>query len=98
MVEDSLEVTENNDGSEQTKIFNRMLRFMDVKFRITIELGSTRMKVHELIALKAGSVIHLDKSAGEAIEIFANEKMIAKGEVIVLEDNFGVRITDIIGK
>jgi len=94
-MEESSSLNDDNDAGE---MFNRMIRFMDVKFHITIELGSTNMKIRDVIDLEPGSIVPLDKSAGEAIEIIANGKIIAKGEVIVLEDNFGVRITDILRK
>jgi len=92
------EESENQAEDASASLYNRMIRFMDVKFHINIELGKTTMTIREMVELKAGSIIHLNKSAGEAIEIFANGELIAKGEVIVLEENFGIRITDIADK
>jgi len=92
------EEAEAQADNASTSLYNRMIRFMDVKFHINIELGKTEMTIRDMVDLKVGSIIHLNKSAGEAIEIFANGELIAKGEVIVLEENFGIRITDIASK
>ncbi|HJV45612.1 MAG TPA: flagellar motor switch phosphatase FliY [Bacillota bacterium] len=68
----------------------------DVPLGITVELGRTEMEIRKILELGPGSIIELDKLAGEPVDIFANHKLIAKGEVVVIEENFGVRITDII--
>ena len=60
---------------------------------VTVELGRTKSSIREVIELEAGSIVELDKIAGEQVEVFVNGKLIAKGEVIVIEDKFGVRIT-----
>ena len=69
---------------------------MDVPLKLTVELGRTTKLVKEILALAPGSVVELDKLAGEAVDILVNEKLIAKGEVVVIDENFGVRITEII--
>ena len=69
---------------------------MDVPLKLTVELGRTTKLVKEILALAPGSVVDLDKLAGEAVDILVNEKLIAKGEVVVIDENFGVRITEII--
>ncbi len=69
----------------------------DIPVRVTVELGKTRKSVSEVLALTSGSVIELDKMAGEPVDILVNGKPIARGEVVVIDENFGVRITDIIG-
>lgn len=69
----------------------------DIPVRVTVELGKTRKSVSEVLALTTGSVIELDKMAGEPVDILVNGKPIARGEVVVIDENFGVRITDIIG-
>ncbi|MBQ3626473.1 MAG: flagellar motor switch protein FliN [Synergistaceae bacterium] len=69
----------------------------DIPVRVTVELGKTRKSVSEILALTNGSVIELDKMAGEPVDILVNGKLIARGEVVVIDENFGVRITDIIG-
>jgi len=68
----------------------------DIPLGITVELGRTEMQIRKILELGPGAVIQLDKLAGEPVDILANHKLIAKGEVVVIEENFGVRITDII--
>ena len=67
----------------------------DIPVRVTVELGKTRKNISEVLALTAGSVIELDKMAGEPVDILVNGKLIAKGEVVVIDENFGVRITEV---
>ena len=68
----------------------------DIPLSITVELGRTQMSIRKILELGPGAVIQLDKLAGEPVDILANHKLIAKGEVVVIEENFGVRIIDII--
>ena len=69
---------------------------LDIPVEITVQLGTTRMLIKELLHLGQGSVIELDKLAGEPMEILANSRLIARGEVVVVNEKFGVRLTDII--
>ena len=69
---------------------------MDVNLRVTVELGRTSKSIREVLDLGPGAVIELDKLAGEPVDILVNDKPIAKGEVVVVDENFGVRVTDII--
>lgn len=69
---------------------------MDVPLQITVELGRTRKLIRDILELTPGSVVELDKLAGEPVDVLVNGKLIAKGEVVVIDENFGVRITDII--
>jgi len=66
---------------------------LDVKMPVSIELGRTEMPISELLTLGPGSVVELDKLAGEPVDLLVNDKIIAKGEVVVVDENFGVRIT-----
>jgi len=68
----------------------------DVNLRVKIELGRTRMLVEDVLKLGDGSVVELDKLAGDPVDVFANERLIARGEVLVLNDNFCVRISEIV--
>ncbi|WP_339232173.1 flagellar motor switch phosphatase FliY [Geobacillus sp. FSL W8-0032] len=70
----------------------------DVPLQVTVELGRTKRSVQEILQLSTGSIIELDKLAGEPVDIFVNNKLIAKGEVVVIDENFGVRITDIMSQ
>lgn len=69
---------------------------MDVTLNLTVELGKTEISIKEVLELTRGSVIELDRIAGEPVDLLANGKLIAKGEVVVIEDNFGLRITSIV--
>ncbi|MGQ9629622.1 MAG: flagellar motor switch phosphatase FliY [bacterium] len=69
---------------------------MDVPMELTVELGKTRLYIREILELSSGSIIELDKLAGEPVDLLVNGKLIAKGEVVVIDENFGVRVTDIV--
>ena len=69
---------------------------MDVPMNLTVELGRTRQLVKDILGLGEGSIIELDKLAGEPVDLLVNGKLIAKGEVVVIDENFGVRVTDIV--
>lgn len=71
---------------------------LDVPLQVTVELGRTRMQIREVLELGKGSVIELAKLAGEPVDIFINGKLIAKGEVVTIDENFGVKIVDIVSK
>jgi flagellar motor switch protein FliN len=67
-----------------------------VHLNLTVELGRTSLTVRQVIELQKGSVVELDRIAGEAVDIFVNDRLIAKGDVVVVDDKFGVRITELI--
>lgn len=69
---------------------------MDVPLKVTVELGRTKKSIKEILELGPGSIIELDKLAGEPVDILVNGKFVAKGEVVVIDENFGVRITEIV--
>ncbi|MCY7822870.1 flagellar motor switch phosphatase FliY [Bacillus spizizenii] len=71
---------------------------LDIPLSITVELGRTKRSVKEILELSAGSIIELDKLAGEPVDILVNQRIVAKGEVVVIEENFGVRVTDILSQ
>lgn len=70
---------------------------LDIDVEVTVELGRTSMLIKNVLDLSPGSVIELNKLAGETVEVYVNNSHIAKGEVVVINENFGVRITEIIG-
>jgi flagellar motor switch protein FliN len=70
---------------------------LDVPVSLTIELGSCRLPMKEVLQLNIGSVVQLDKPADAPVELSVNGKLIARGEVVVVEDKFGVKITEVIG-
>ncbi len=69
---------------------------LDIPLTVAVEIGRTKMIINDLLMLGQGSVIELDKIAGEPMEILVNEKLIARGEVVVVNEKFGIRLTDII--
>lgn len=69
---------------------------LDIPLRVSVELGRTKMVVNDLLNLGQGSVIELNKLAGEPMEVYVNDKMVARGEAVVVNEKFGVRLTDII--
>lgn len=69
---------------------------MDVEMPLTVELGRTQMYIKEVLGMGEGSIIELDKLAGEPVDLMVNKKLIAKGEVVVIDENFGVRVTEIV--
>ena len=68
---------------------------MDVNLPISIELGRTKMSISDILALGPGSVVELNKLAGEPVDLLVNQKVVAKGEVVVIDENFGVRVTQL---
>lgn len=87
---------------EQAQIQNTETKnldmLLDIPLQVTVELGRTKRSVKEILELSAGSIIELDKLAGEPVDILVNNRLVAKGEVVVIDENFGVRVTDIISK
>jgi len=73
-----------------------MNRVRDIPLEVTVELGRTRLLIRDILDLSPGSIIELDKLAGEPVDLLANGMLVARGEVIVIDDNFGVRVTEII--
>lgn len=71
---------------------------LDVPLEVTVQLGRTRMTINELLSLGPGSVVELDKVAGEPLDIIINDRLVARGEAVVINDKFGVRITDIVSR
>lgn len=71
---------------------------LDIPLKVTVELGRTQRTIKSILELTQGSIIELDKLAGEPVDILVNNKLIAKGEVVVIDENFGVRVTDIISQ
>jgi flagellar motor switch protein FliN/FliY len=80
-----------NTGSSENMDF-----LLDIPLEVSVELGRTKMLINELLKLGQGSVIELSKLAGETMEILANQKLIAKGEVVVVNEKYGIRLTEVI--
>ncbi|MEJ2092943.1 MAG: flagellar motor switch protein FliN [Syntrophobacterales bacterium] len=86
----------NSAPPEKKEKAANMELLLDIPLEITAELGRTRMIINDLLQLGQGSVIELNKLAGEPLEILVNQKLIARGEVVVVNEKFGIRLTDII--
>lgn len=69
---------------------------LDIPLKVTVELGRTRLAIREILQLAQGSVVELSKFAGEPLEVLVNEKLVARGEVVVVNEKFGIRLTDVI--
>jgi len=83
------------EGGPPEKVSMELLR--DVNLDIKIELGRTRMNLDEILQLRRGSVVTLDKLAGDPVDVYVNGRLVARGEVLVLNDNFCVRVAELIG-
>ncbi len=80
-------------GKEQSENLDLI---MEVPLQVSVEIGRTRRKVQDILEFSKGSLVVLDKLAGDQVDLFVNGKCIAKGDVVVIDDNFGVRITEIV--
>lgn len=69
---------------------------LDIPLQVTVQIGATRMLIRELLQLGQGSVIELNKLAGEPMEVLVNNKLVARGEVVVVNEKFGIRLTDVV--
>jgi flagellar motor switch protein FliN len=89
------DIKAGDDALNKLKVQN--LDFiLDIPLKVTVELGRTSVVIKDLLQLGQGSVLELDKLAGEPLEILVNGKLVAKGEVVVVNEKFGIRLTDII--
>ncbi|MBV6492356.1 MAG: hypothetical protein LDLANPLL_00349 [Turneriella sp.] len=86
-----------SQSSSTTGLPPNLELLLDVQMALTVELGRTKKYVKEILSLGEGSIIELDKLAGEPVDLLVNGKLIARGEVVVIDENFGVRVTDIVG-
>lgn len=71
---------------------------LDVKVKVTVQLGSCLLPMREVLELATGSVVQLNQHASDPVGLYVNEKLVAYGEVVVVEDNFGIKITELVGR
>jgi flagellar motor switch protein FliN/FliY len=83
-------------GASQDSIMNELELILDIPVQLTVELGRTKITIKNLLQLAHGSVVELDALAGEPMDVLVNGTLIAQGEVVVVNDKFGIRLTDII--
>jgi len=91
--EDGEEMGEATASTGETKSLDLIL---DIPLTVTVELGRSKMLINDLLQLGQGSVIELTKLVGEPLEVLVNQKLVARGEVVVVNEKFGVRLTDIV--
>lgn len=70
---------------------------LDVKLKVTVQLGSVQLPMREVLELASGSIVQLTQHASDPVGLFVNDKLVAYGEVVVVEDNFGIKITELVG-
>ena len=87
---------EEQEKQEELEGSNQLDFILDIPLELSVELGRTKMLVNNLLQLGQGSIVELNKLAGEPLEVYINRKLIARGEVVVVNEKFGVRLTDII--
>jgi flagellar motor switch protein FliN/FliY len=88
-----LEIASSSSRPEEC---NGLELLLDIPLEISVELGRVKMLVKDVVELGTGSIVEIDKAAGEPVDVMVNGRIVAKGEVVVIEDNFGVRITEIL--
>ena len=93
----SADFAELDSSSDETSE-NKIDMLLEVELDVTIELGRKKMSIQEVLQLGKGSVIELSKLAGEPVDIYVNQKQLAKGEVVVVDENFAIRITTLVEK
>ena len=96
--EEDVQTEEGAEGlDDQENVGSKSLDLiLDIPLTVTVELGRCKMLINDLLQLGQGSVIELTKMVGEPLEVLVNQKMVARGEVVVVNEKFGVRLTDII--
>ncbi len=92
------EETEEVKTDEQTtdEKIKKLDMILDIPLKVSVELGRTKLLVNDLLQLGQGSVIELSKLAGDPLEVLVNDKLVARGEVVVVNEKFGIRLTDIV--
>jgi flagellar motor switch protein FliN/FliY len=90
------EIEERNEENDVQQDKKNLDFIYDIPLQLTVELGRTRLYVKDVLQLNQGAVVELGKSAGELLDVFVNSKLVARGEAVVINDKFGVRLVDII--
>ena len=94
-VKTSDESGQDASASPEDKI-RKLDMILDIPLKVSVELGRTKILVNDLLQLGQGSVIELNKMAGDPLEVLVNDKLVARGEVVVVNEKFGIRLTDIV--
>jgi len=91
-------LTDNSNIAENNLTNNNFNIILDINVKLSIEVGNTQISIRNLLQLNQGSVVELNRLAGEPLDVLANGTLIAHGEVVVINDKFGIRLTDIISQ
>jgi len=87
---------EQTTGAHVEDKIKKLDMILDIPLKVSVELGRTKIMVNDLLQLGQGSVIELSKLAGDPLEVLVNDKLVARGEVVVVNEKFGIRLTDIV--
>jgi len=96
IMEMELDPLENRSPESSVPTATNLDFILDIPMEVSVELGRSKMLISDLLQLGQGSVIELTKLAGEPLEVLVNQKLVARGEVVVVNEKFGIRLTDII--
>jgi len=94
--EEKKPAVKEGEGAMRAKEIGNLDFILDIPLEVSVELGTAKKLISDLLHLGQGSVIELTKPAGDPLEIYVNEKLIARGEVVMVNDKFGIRMTDVI--
>ncbi len=92
-MEEFAQETQHSNGSKKFEL--NIDSLLDISIEITVEIGRTKMPIGQLLSLTKGSIIELNKIAGESVDIYVNEKLLGRGEIVVVNERLGVRILEI---
>ncbi len=90
------DIQENSDQKNELQEKRNLDMILDIPLHLTVELGRTKLLVKDLLQLNQGAVVELGKLAGDLLDVFVNSKLVARGEAVVVNEKFGVRLVDII--
>jgi flagellar motor switch protein FliN/FliY len=88
--------SQGNEGGMENRELRELGFLLDVPLQVSVELGRSRVLIKDLLQMREGSVVELDKLAGEPLEVYVNSHLIARGEAVVVEDKVGLRLTDVV--
>ena len=91
-----MEQTKENGGTQEASRQVDLTFLLDVPLQVTVELGRTRMTIENLLKLTQGSVVELSQTVGEPLDIYVNNRLMARGEAVIMKDKFAMRIVDVI--
>jgi len=85
-----------NSAKDGTRDMKNLEFLLDIPLKISVEVGRTSMLIKDLLQMREGSIVELDKLAGEPLDVYVNSRLIAKGEAVLVNDKFGIRLTEVV--